>query len=95
MPILRIVVGTVIVFSKVDIGDLPAEFLNIIHQSYSKDTVFRVFLLDVDLYLSTLQFVWLFCWFPDRPPSCQVVVDWKAFVLFVCLFELRHREFGY
>jgi hypothetical protein len=32
MPILRIVVGTVIVFSKVGIGDLPAEFLNIIHQ---------------------------------------------------------------
>jgi hypothetical protein len=85
MPILRIVVGTVIVFSKVGIGDLPAEFLNIIHQSYSKDTGFRVFLLDVDPYLSTLQFVWLFCWFPVRPPSCQVVVDWKAFVLFVCL----------
>jgi hypothetical protein len=54
MPILRIVVGTVIAFSKVGIGDLPPEFLNIIHLSYSKDTGFRVFLLDVDLYLSTL-----------------------------------------
>jgi hypothetical protein len=43
MPILRIVVGTVIVFSKVGIGDLPSEFLNIIHLSYSKDTGFRVF----------------------------------------------------
>jgi hypothetical protein len=32
MPILRIVVGTVIVFSQVGIGGLPAEFLNIIHQ---------------------------------------------------------------
>jgi hypothetical protein len=32
MPILQVVVGTVIVFSKVGIGDLPAEFLNIIHQ---------------------------------------------------------------
>jgi hypothetical protein len=32
MPILRMVVGTVIVFSKEGIGNLPAEFLNIIHQ---------------------------------------------------------------
>jgi hypothetical protein len=32
MPILRIVVGTVIVFIKEGIGNLPAEFLNIIHQ---------------------------------------------------------------
>jgi hypothetical protein len=32
MPILWIVVGMVIVFSKVGIGDLPAKFLNIIHQ---------------------------------------------------------------
>jgi hypothetical protein len=95
MPILWIVVGTVIVFSKVGIGDLAAKFLNLIHQSSSKDTGFRVFLLDVDLYLSTLQFVWLFCWFPVRPLSCQVVVDWKAFVLFICLFELRHRRFDY
>jgi hypothetical protein len=38
MPIHRIVVGTVIVFSKVGIRDLPTEFLNIIHLSYSKDT---------------------------------------------------------
>jgi hypothetical protein len=32
MLILWIAVGTVIVFSKVGIGDLPAKFLNIIHQ---------------------------------------------------------------
>jgi hypothetical protein len=31
MPILQIVVGTVIVFSKEGIGNLPAGFLNIIH----------------------------------------------------------------
>jgi hypothetical protein len=40
MPILRIVVDTVIAFSKVGIGDLPAEFLDIIHQSSSKDIGF-------------------------------------------------------
>jgi hypothetical protein len=25
----------------------------------------------------------------------QVVLDWKTFVLFVCLFNLRHRGFSY
>jgi hypothetical protein len=47
-------------FRKVDIGDLPAEFLTIIHLSSSKNTGFQVSLLDVNLYLSTLQSVWLF-----------------------------------
>jgi phenylalanyl-tRNA synthetase alpha subunit len=79
MPSFQIVAGKVIVFSKVGIGNLSAEFLNSIHLSYSKDTRFRVFLLDIELHLSTLQSAWLFRWFPIRPPSFQVVVDWKAF----------------
>jgi hypothetical protein len=73
MPILRIVVGTVIVFNKEGIGNLPAEFLNIIHQR-RRCSEFSYWTL-IFVYQHYNLTGWFVCWFPVRPPSCQVVVD--------------------